>query len=92
MYDSEAQLPELQLLAVAEGAKRVGHLGYLMEAELASALVGQPACTRDMIGMNVRIDDVLQAEAAFAEQSFVWLRSIAGSIIAASFVRREAMT
>src|SRR5215471_2669074 len=73
MQDSEAQLPQLKLLVVAERLRRIGHLRRFVKAELGPILGGQAARAGDMIGMNVRIDDVLQPEAALAQQSIVRL-------------------
>ncbi len=73
MQDTEPQLPEFQLLAVAERLKRVGHLGDFVKTELTSVLANQSARAGDMVGMNVRINDILQPETALAQKCVVGL-------------------
>src|SRR5262249_50300337 len=74
LQDPEAQLPQLQLLVVAQRMKREGRLRRFVEAELGPILRRQAARAGEMIGMNVRIDDVLQMKAALVEQPIVRLR------------------
>src|SRR5262249_8728921 len=74
VQDSQAQLSQLQLFVVAEGTKRVSRLCRFMEAKLGFILRRQTARAGDMVSMNVRIDDVLQPEAALSQQSVVLLR------------------
>ena len=74
VHYTKPQLPQFQLLMVGKRAKRVGYSRRFVEAKLRPVLGRQSAGARNMIGMDVRIDDVSQPKPTLAKQSIVRLR------------------
>src|SRR5262249_54509210 len=73
VQDAQAQLPQLQLRPVAQWAEGIRNLGRLVQAQFGLLGRGQPARPGDVVGVDVRVNDVAQAEVAFAEQCLVRL-------------------
>src|SRR5262249_151377 len=51
----------------------IRHLGRLVQAQFGLRGRGQPARPGDVVGVDVRVNDVAQAEVAFAEQGLIGL-------------------
>jgi hypothetical protein len=62
MQDSETELAERKLLVVLQRSKRVGYAGCLMETQLSRVLGSQFPGSGNVIGVDVRINDIAQNE------------------------------
>ena len=92
VHDAQAKLPQRELLAVMQRAEGIGHPRRLVQAERRAVRGGQLPRAGDVVGVDVRIDHVAQAEVARAQQGLVLLGlAWTGSTTAASCVWREAI-
>ena len=70
---AQPQLPQRQLLAVMKRTERICDLRRFVETDLATMLGREPARARDVVGVDVGVDRVAEAEAALREECLVLL-------------------
>src|SRR5262249_42115109 len=71
VQDAETKLPKLQLLPIAERAKRIGRARRFVQAQLRAMRGRKSARSGDMVRVDVRVDDVAEPELTPAQQRFV---------------------
>src|SRR5579884_240657 len=69
--NAQPELTQRELFAVRQRPEWVGDVGRFVEAELGAMARGEHPGARDVVGMNVGIDDVAQAEPSFLQEGVV---------------------